>query len=85
MTSDPFKLRDDKYTLLFDAPNTKRDFLFSKFKAFKTAVKFLVFGASKLKSSKTTIDFSPALILKADLRAKRFKLLFNSYNFYIKN
>src|SRR5690606_26086848 len=60
-----------------EAPNTNRDFLFSKSKAFKTATKFFVFGDSKLKSSNTTIDFSFALILKADFLAKRFKFLFN--------
>ena len=76
-TSEPFKLRDDKYTLLFDVPNTNRDFLFCRSKAFNTAVKFLVFGVSKLKSSKTIIDFSFALIDKADFLAKRFKFLFN--------
>jgi hypothetical protein len=34
-------------------PNTNRDFLFSNSKAFKTLMNFLVFGVSKLKSSRT--------------------------------
>jgi hypothetical protein len=55
ITLEAFKLRDDKYTFLFVSPNTNKDFLFSNPKAFKTLMKFLVFGASKLKSS-TTIN-----------------------------
>ena len=73
-TSVWVKLRDDKYTLLFESPNTTRDFLLSIPNDFNTCKKSLVFGASKLKSSTTTIDFSPAFIDKADLRAKRFTL-----------
>ena len=41
------------------------------------AVKFLVFGASKLKSSMTVIALSFAFIDNADFLAKRFKFLFN--------
>jgi hypothetical protein len=55
---DLFKLRDDKYTLLFDSANTNKHFLFSMPKAAKTAVKLLVLGVSKLKSSTTIILFS---------------------------
>jgi hypothetical protein len=35
-TLDAFKLRDDKYTFLFESPNTNKDFLFLLIpKAFK--------------------------------------------------
>ena len=44
ITSDPFKLRDDKYTLLFGVPKTNKDFLLSRLSAFKTAVNSFVFG-----------------------------------------
>ena len=37
-TSVDFKLRDDKYTLLFASPNTNKDFFPSMFKAFKMFV-----------------------------------------------
>jgi hypothetical protein len=40
-------------------------------------MKFLVFGASKVKSSTTTRLFSLAFNDKADLRANLFKFLFN--------
>ncbi len=69
-TSEPFKLREDKYTLLFEPPKTNKDFLLSRFKAFNTAVKFFVFGESNVKSSITVIDFSEALIVKADFRSQ---------------
>ena len=48
-TLEAIKLRDDKYTFLFDSPNTNSDFLFSNPKAFKTLMKFLVLGASNSK------------------------------------
>jgi len=70
-------LRDDKYTFLFDSPNTNKDFLFSNPKAFKTLMNFLVFGASKLKSSTTTKFDSFAFIEKADFLANLFKFLFS--------
>jgi hypothetical protein len=76
-TLEAFKLRDDKYTFLFESPNTIKDFLFSIPKALKNEMNFFVFGTSKLKSS-TTIKFdSFAFKEKADFLAKRFKLLFN--------
>ena len=77
MTSELFKLRDDKYTFLFDSPNTNKDFLPSSPKDFKTEVKFFVFIVSKVKSSTTVIALSLALILSADFRANLFKFLFN--------
>ena len=50
ITLEPFKLRDDKYTFLFDSPNTNKDFLFSNPKAFKTLMKFLVFLGPNFKA-----------------------------------
>src|SRR5690606_18195532 len=72
-----FKLRDDKYTFLFDSPNTNNDFLLSNPKAFNTLMKFLVFGVSKVMSSITNKLDSCALIVNADLRVKRFNAMFN--------
>ena len=76
-TSEPLKFRDDKYTLLFGAPNTIRDFLSSMFKAFKTSINFLVFGVLKSKSSTTVIALSLALRDKADFLANFFNFLFS--------
>lgn len=76
-TSDPLKFRDDKYTLLFGAPNTMRDFLSSIFKAFKTSINILVFGALKSKSSITFIALSCALRDNARRASNNFKWQFS--------
>ena len=56
-TLEFFKLREDRYTLLFsDSPKTNNDFLESNSNAFNTLIKFLVLGASKLKSSITQFE-----------------------------
>ena len=55
--------------------NTNKDFLFSNPNAFNTVTKFFVFGVSKSKFSITTKLLSFACVLRADLRAKRFKFL----------
>jgi hypothetical protein len=65
-TLEAFKLRDDKYTFLFESPNTNKDFLFSNPKALKTDKKFLVLGVSKVKSSTTIKLDSFAFNEKAD-------------------
>ena len=70
-----FKLRDDKYTFLFGSDNTNKVFLSSTPIDFIIFKKELDFGISKLKSSKTIIEFSLALIDKADFRAKRLTFL----------
>jgi hypothetical protein len=76
-TLDAFKLRDDKYTFLFlYCPTQTERFLFSNSKAFKTLMKFLVFGVSKLKSSRTIMFDSFALIENADF-LPNVKFLFN--------
>lgn len=55
----PVKLLDPWGKDLFGSLHkTNKDFLLSRFNAFKTAVNSLVFGASKLKSSKTVMAFS---------------------------
>ena len=75
-TSEPFKFRDDKYTLLFAAPKTNKDFLSSRLSALITETKFLVLTVSNSKSSKTVIALSFALIVKADFLAIFFNFLF---------
>ena len=74
-TLEAFKLREDKYTFLFESPNTNKDFLFSKPKALKTEIKFFVFGVSNVKSSTTTKLDSFAFKEKADFLANLFKFL----------
>jgi hypothetical protein len=54
----------------------KQRLLFSNSKAFKTLMKFLVFGVSKLKSSRTIMFDSFALIEKADF-LPTLQVLFN--------
>ena len=51
----------DKYTFLFESPNTNKVFLSANFKLFIKSAYFLVFGASKLKSSRTVMLLSFAL------------------------
>ena len=74
-TSEPLKFRDDKYTLLFGAPNTIRDFLSSIFKAFNTSINFFVLGALKSKSSMIFMALSCAFNVSADFLANLFSFL----------